>query len=79
MSVKSNLPYKTLIDLLVYFNNRAPRELQMTEKEYSEYKAFLHALKDVYIPCSKCQQMIAPDEIYEIENEEAVCEQCTGK
>jgi formylmethanofuran dehydrogenase subunit E len=81
---KSNLSFENLksfikdlngiLDDIVEVNEIEPGE----ENPFEFYLKFLENLKKVYIPCSKCNHMIAPDELYQIVEEEAVCQNCYG-
>lgn len=73
VKIESKLPVETLdsfVKDLEYYGQFG------NEWGLLEYLPFLKALREVYIPCTKCSRMIAPDEIYNIENEEPVCQQC---
>lgn len=72
--MKSNLPFETLQNFIEYMEEEV-----LDYPSDQPYLDFLKSLRDVYIPCSRCQRMIAPDELYQIENEEAVCEECSNE
>lgn len=73
MKSKSKLPFD-LIDSIR--NDILDNAIEDQGEHNGEKFAFLEALKGVYIECFRCKRMIAPDEIYEIVREEAVCEEC---
>ncbi len=71
--IGSKLPFSELQDFIVYMEKKVDPEARL-------FIDFLYDLMErCYISCSKCDRMIAPDEIYEIENEEPVCEECSKK
>jgi hypothetical protein len=65
---RSKLSIETLKKLLAYFDELG--------ENFGEELAFLQNLEKVYIPCSKCRHMIAPDELYRVIQDEPVCQGC---
>lgn len=81
---KSKLPFETLEAFIEALEDKMDEsaedsdtgEATQEDEDFERYLQFLKDLKEVYIPCSMCSTMIAPDELYNIENDEAVCMKC---
>ncbi len=71
---RSKLPIETLEMFIETF----PKTCQDGEVAGNllKYLNFLKEIRKVYIPCSKCGAMIAPDELYRIIAEQPICQRC---
>ncbi len=75
---RSKLPIETLDKIIKTTKNRMEEFAEGTA-EFIQLKAFydyLVEMRKVYIPCSKCEHMIAPDELYRVIMDEPVCQRC---
>jgi len=73
MKTQSQLPYETLQDFIAFIEGLM---VKYQNKNWQKYLDFLVSLQDCYILCSVCNRMISLDEIFEIVNEEPVCQEC---
>jgi hypothetical protein len=71
---RSKLPIETLERMIETF----PKTCEDGEVAGNllGYLNFLREIRKVYIPCSKCGHMIAPDELYRIVDEQPICQRC---
>jgi hypothetical protein len=75
---RSKLPIETLDELIENVKPQVIPTRGVLPQDYQNkrfYDYFVE-LRKVYIPCSKCKHMIAPDELYRVILDEPVCQRC---
>lgn len=74
---RSKLPIETLEAFLEDMRSQTIlSKATAQEEKVNKFYQYLTELRKVYIPCSKCGHMIAPDELYRILDELPVCQRC---
>jgi formylmethanofuran dehydrogenase subunit E len=74
---RSKLPVETLEEFIADMRQQTLLAKDTAQEgQVNKFNQYLIELRKVYIPCSKCGSMIAPDELYRILEEQPVCQRC---
>jgi formylmethanofuran dehydrogenase subunit E len=74
---RSKLPIETLEEFIADMRNQVILAKQTAqEDQVNRFNQYLLELRKVYIPCSECGHMIAPDELYRVVDEKPICQRC---
>jgi hypothetical protein len=70
---KSKLPVEILDELIIGLKT------QNFPSVKEIFIPYLQSIRELYIPCTTCKRLIAPDEAFEVHNDEtAVCLECAS-